>query len=181
MVTWLDQWNKSGQTVALFKLLTKLAPIQARFASIAIDYSLTDSTELALQEQEANNPGCSEMLMACAIQSEATQTPGKEAVAMEAFARALQMLPIIIADNAGYDSAQLISELRAAHTQGNETYGLNMDIGKIGCMKELGITESFVVKRQVLLSAAEAAEMIIRVDSIIKAAPRKREQDRGHC
>ncbi|XP_075232510.1 protein Smaug homolog 1-like [Lycorma delicatula] len=57
MVTWLDQWNKSGQTVALFKLLTKLAPIQARFASIAIDYSLTDSTELALQEQEANNPG----------------------------------------------------------------------------------------------------------------------------
>lgn len=57
MVTWLDQWNKSGQTVALFKLLTKLAPIQARFASIAIDYSLADSTELALQEQEANNPG----------------------------------------------------------------------------------------------------------------------------
>ncbi|XP_075215524.1 T-complex protein 1 subunit beta-like [Lycorma delicatula] len=125
--------------------------------------------------------GCSEMLMACAVQSEATQTPGKEAVAMEAFARALQMLPIIIADNAGYDSAQLISELRAAHTQGNETYGLNMDIGKIGCMKELGITESFVVKRQVLLSAAEAAEMILRVDSIIKAAPRKRVQDRGHC
>lgn len=57
----------------------------------------------------------------------------------------------------------------------------DMDIGKIGCMKELGITESFVVKRQVLLSAAEAAEMILRVDSIIKAAPRKRVQDRGHC
>jgi len=56
-----------------------------------------------------------------------------------------------------------------------------MDLGKIGCMKELGVTESFVVKRQVLLSAAEAAEMILRVDSIIKSAPRKRTQDRGHC
>ncbi|KAK7790656.1 hypothetical protein R5R35_006547 [Gryllus longicercus] len=125
--------------------------------------------------------GCSEMLMACAIQAEAAKTPGKESVAMEAFARALQMLPTIIADNAGYDSAQLISELRACHSQGSCTMGLNMEAGKIGCMKELGITESFVVKRQVLLSAAEAAEMILRVDNIIKAAPRKRVQDRGHC
>lgn len=57
----------------------------------------------------------------------------------------------------------------------------DMDEGKIGCMKELGITESFVVKRQVLLSAAEAAEMILRVDNIIKAAPRKRVQDRRPC
>lgn len=56
-----------------------------------------------------------------------------------------------------------------------------MENGKIGCMKALGITESFVVKRQVLLSASEAAEMILRVDNIIKAAPRKRVADRGHC
>lgn len=48
-------------------------------------------------------------------------------------------------------------------------------------MQQLGITESFVVKRQVLVSAAEAAEMIVRVDDIIKAAPRRREQDRSHC
>lgn len=68
--------------------------------------------------------GCSEMLMACAVQAEAAKTPGKEAVAMEGFARALQMLPTIIADNAGYDSAQLVSELRAAHAQGNHTQGL---------------------------------------------------------
>lgn len=47
-----------------------------------------------------------------------------------------------------------------------------MTRGTIGDMAELGITESFQVKRQVLLSAAEAAEMILRVDDIIKAAPR---------
>lgn len=56
-----------------------------------------------------------------------------------------------------------------------------MDAGKIGCMKELGITESFAVKRQVLLSASEAAEMILRVDEIIKCAPRRRVPDRGRC
>lgn len=44
--------------------------------------------------------------------------------------------------------------------------------GTVGDMADLGITESFQVKRQVLLSASEAAEMILRVDNIIKAAPR---------
>lgn len=48
----------------------------------------------------------------------------------------------------------------------------DMSEGSIGNMAELGITESFQVKRQVLLSASEAAEMILRVDNIIKAAPR---------
>ena len=56
-----------------------------------------------------------------------------------------------------------------------------MDVGKIDCMQHMGVTESFMVKRQVLVSAAEAAEMILRVDDIIKAAPRRREQDRSHC
>lgn len=122
------------------------------------------------------------MLMAVAVSQEAAKTPGKESVAMEAFARALQQLPTIIGDNAGYDSAQLVSELRAAHANNPKcTMGLDMEKGIIGDMKTLGITESFVVKRQVLLSASEAAEMILRVDNIIKAAPRKRVEDRGHC
>ena len=56
-----------------------------------------------------------------------------------------------------------------------------MDVGKVDCMEKTGVTESFVVKRQVLVSAAEAAEMILRVDDIIKAAPRRRETDRSHC
>lgn len=129
--------------------------------------------------------GCCEVLMANAILAKATETAGKEAIAMEAFARALLQIPTIIADNAGYDSAQLVSELRAVHAQGKKgvapTMGLNMDEGKIDCMKKLGITESFAVKRQVLLSASEAAEMILRVDNIIRCAPRQRQQDRGMC
>lgn len=62
--------------------------------------------------------------MANAILLEAAETPGKELVAMESFARALLCLPTAIADNAGYDAAQLISELRAAHSQGRHTSGL---------------------------------------------------------
>jgi len=101
--------------------------------------------------------------------------------AMEAFAAALRQLPSIIAENGGYDSAQLVSELKAAHHSGQSTMGLNMYEGQIGCMSKLGITESFSVKRQVLVQASEAAEMILRVDDILKAAPRPRKEDRGHC
>lgn len=52
-----------------------------------------------------------------------------------------------------------------------------MTNGIVTDVEELGITESYQVKRQVLLSAAEAAEMIIRVDDIVKAAPRQRNPD----
>lgn len=68
--------------------------------------------------------GCTEILMAEAVTQLASQTAGKEAIAMEAFARALRQLPTIIADNGGYDSADLISRLRAAHTSGTKSYGL---------------------------------------------------------
>jgi len=125
--------------------------------------------------------GCSETLMATAVSKLASETPGKEAVAIDAFGRALLALPTCIADNAGYDSAELVSQLRAQHSQGNSSYGLDMDDGKIGCMKELGITESLAVKRRVVFAAAEAAEMIMRVDNIIRAAPRRRGPDNRPC
>jgi len=119
--------------------------------------------------------GCAEMLMARAVDELAAKTPGKKAVAVEAFARALRAIPTILADNAGFDSADLVAQLRAAHYANNDKAGLEMNKGDIADMAELGITESFKLKRQVLLSASEAADMILRVDDIIRCAPRKRE------
>ena len=66
------------------------------------------------------------MLMAHAISQIAEKTPGKESIAMESFAKALRKLPTTIADNAGYDSSELISELRACHSAGCQTYGLSI-------------------------------------------------------
>lgn len=121
--------------------------------------------------------GCTEVLMAQAVDDEVPSVPGKKAIAMEAFARALRQMPTIVADNGGYDSAELVTQLRAAHASGKSSYGLDMYNGKIACMDELGVREAFKSKLQVLLSASEAAEMILRVDDIIKCAPRQRE---GH-
>ncbi|EGF77220.1 hypothetical protein BATDEDRAFT_91936 [Batrachochytrium dendrobatidis JAM81] len=121
--------------------------------------------------------GCSEMLMAKAVEDIGAVTPGKQAIAIESFARALRQLPMILADNAGYDSADLVSKLRASHANGKATSGLDMYNGAVADVRALGITESFKLKRQVLLSASEAAEMILRVDNIIRCAPRQRNRE----
>ena len=71
--------------------------------------------------------------------------------------------------------AQLVTSLRAAHMNGQSTAGLDMMNGEIADMLTLGIRESYKSKLQVLSSATEAAEMILRVDDIIKCAPRQRE------
>lgn len=84
--------------------------------------------------------------MGRAIRNAATKISGKEVLAMESFAKALDQIPTIIADNAGYDSAYLLSALKAAHAlQEGASYGLNMDAGAVGCMDDLGITESYMV------------------------------------
>ena len=100
------------------------------------------------------------MLMANAVDELAKKTTGKKSIAMEAFARGLRMLPTIIADNGGYDSSDLVAQLRAAHYHGNSASGLDMVNGTVGDMSKLRIMDSFKVKQQVLLSGAEAAGSI---------------------
>ncbi|CAF2618825.1 unnamed protein product [Rotaria sp. Silwood2] len=96
------------------------------------------------------------------------------------FGRNKHLLPTIIADNAGYDSAELVANLRAAHASGKSTFGLDMEKGTVADIAQLGILESFHLKRQVVISAAEAAEMVLRIDNIIKAPPRPRQRDMRH-
>eukprot|EP01006_Ploeotia_vitrea_P050371 TRINITY_DN67451_c9_g1_i1.p1 TRINITY_DN67451_c9_g1~~TRINITY_DN67451_c9_g1_i1.p1 ORF type:complete len:558 (-),score=56.10 TRINITY_DN67451_c9_g1_i1:532-2124(-) len=123
--------------------------------------------------------GCSEMLMARAIEDEANKTPGKKANAMRAFAKALRAIPAIIADNAGLDSADLVSQLDAEISSGSKTSGIDVITGTVGDMTDLKITESYKVKSSMINYAAEAAEMLLRVDSIITCAPRERKNPHG--
>ena len=120
--------------------------------------------------------GNAEMRMSLAVDDLARTMQGKQALACEAFARALRQLPTIICDNAGYDSAELVANLRSEIANGKTTSGLNMWIGAVDDMQSMGVTEAFRVKEQALISATEAAEMILRVDDIVRCAPRQRQQ-----
>ncbi|KAK7207899.1 T-complex protein 1 subunit beta [Myxozyma melibiosi] len=116
--------------------------------------------------------GCAEMIMSKAVDSAAQNESGKRALAVEAFARALRQLPTILVDNAGLDSSELVSKLRSAIYNGMTTSGLDLDNGRIIDMREAGIVESYKLKKAVVSSASEAAELLLRVDNIIRAQPR---------
>jgi T-complex protein 1 subunit beta len=83
--------------------------------------------------------GHSEMVMAQACDDLAKTVKGKQALAIEAFARALRQLPTIIADNGGYDSAELVQALKVEINNGNQTAGLDMWKGSVGNMRDLGV------------------------------------------
>merc|ERR1719199_1172284 len=83
-----------------------------------------------------------------AASSSRSEVEGKESMAMEGFAKALQQIPAIIADNGGFDSADLVGpptvgQLRAAHARGEHSMMLECSRGSTANMAELGIMESF--------------------------------------
>lgn len=124
--------------------------------------------------------GNGEVLMANAVDDLARSVEGKTALAIEAYARALRRLPSIIAENGGFDSAELVQNLSARVRKGESSLGLDMAQGSLTCMEKAGVTECFRVKEQAVSSASEAAEMILRVDKIIYCAPRPREKAGTH-
>jgi T-complex protein 1 subunit beta len=122
--------------------------------------------------------GNSEMQMAQAVEELLLTGPvrGKQAIAVKAFATALKKIPAIIADNGGFDSSEIVQNLEFEIKSDNVNSGININDGSIGDMKVLGIRECLRVKEQALISACEAAEMILRCDKIVSCAPRERQK-----
>ncbi|KAM3137102.1 T-complex protein 1 subunit beta [Paramecium bursaria] len=120
--------------------------------------------------------GNTEMQMAAACEQYAKTVAGKQGLAIEAYAKALRQIPTIICDNGGYDSAELIQNFKVELEKGKKDVGLDMSKGIVGSMSDLGVKECLRVKEQALSAASEAAELIMRVDDIVKCAPRKRDR-----
>ncbi len=94
---------------------------------------------------------------------------GREQIAVNAFADAVEKLPSTLAENAGLDPIDIIVNLRSAHTSGNITYGVDINKSKVSCMKKANVIESALVNRQIIMSAAEAAQMILKIDDVISS------------
>jgi chaperonin GroEL (HSP60 family) len=95
---------------------------------------------------------------------------GREQVAAEKFAEALNQIPVTLAENAGVDRINTAAELRAKHAEGGRWHGISAS-GKVRDMRRENVLEPLSVKRQVVLAATEAASMILRVDNIVMRKP----------
>jgi thermosome len=113
--------------------------------------------------------GSVEMELSKQLREYATSVGGREQLAIEAFADALESIPTALAENGGLDSIDTIVELKAKHSKGEKTFGIDVMKGKIDDMSKLGVFEPSKVKRQAMASATETARLILRIDDIISA------------
>jgi thermosome len=94
---------------------------------------------------------------------------GREQMAIEAFASALEIIPRTLAENAGLDPVTTIIELRKAHADGQVHAGINVDEGGVMDMKKANVIEPQRVVEQAIQSATETAIMILRIDDVISS------------
>ncbi len=114
--------------------------------------------------------GAVEMELAQRLLEIAAKQTGKEQIAIETYARALEIIPITLAENAGLDPIDIIADLRTAHSKsGNEFSGLDIYQAKVVNNREAGIIEPVSNIDQILKSGTELAVMILRIDDMIKA------------
>ncbi len=97
----------------------------------------------------------------------ATSVGGREQMAIEAFAKALEVIPTSLAENAGMDTIDILIELRSSHKAGNRHHGVDVLNGRVADMRKAKVLEPLRVGRQAIQSAADAASMILRIDDVI--------------
>jgi len=117
--------------------------------------------------------GAPELEVARLLREYGETLPGREQLAVAQFSEALESVPTTLAENAGLDPIDIISELRARHDKGEIWAGVEVHDGKVRDMKEVGVFEPLVVKKQIIKSATEAASMILKIDDIIASGKMK--------
>jgi len=117
--------------------------------------------------------GAAEMELASKLRRYAPRIGGREQLAVEAFADALEVVPRTLAESAGLDQIDTLVELRAEHEKGNKYAGLNVHTGKVTDMQKIGVIEPARIKMQAIGSAAEAATMILRIDDVVAGSKLK--------
>ncbi len=114
-----------------------------------------------------------ELEMAKTLKQYAETLPGREQLAVKAFADGLEIITNTLSENAGLDPIDILSELRSRHEKGETWAGIEVLSGKVQDMSKAGVFEPLTVKKQIIKSAAEAAMMILKIDDVIAAAKMK--------
>lgn len=118
--------------------------------------------------------GSCEMAIGVGLSKYALEVPGVESEAIMAVANAFQEIPMVLAENGGYDGTAIRANLRTKHNQKEHTYGVDIKKGDIGCMKTHSVIDSYRIKKRVIKASSEVSQMIVKCDGIVKCKPRER-------
>ncbi|MGD0994658.1 MAG: thermosome subunit beta [Candidatus Bathyarchaeia archaeon] len=139
-------------------------------AERAIIDSLSVVSDVIENNKIVAGGGAVEIEVAKELRKYATKVGGREQLAVEAFADAVEVIPRTLAENAGLQPIDILVELRSKHdAPEGKNIGINVFTGKLQNSVEEGVIEPLVVKEQAIKSAAESAAMILRIDDVITA------------
>ncbi len=113
--------------------------------------------------------GSTAMEIAMQLRDYAASVGGREQIAIEAYASAMEIIPSTLAENAGHDPIDVVIEMRKQHKAGKVYAGFNPYTGKVEDMKALNVIEPYRIGKQAINSATDAAVMILRIDDVIAA------------
>jgi chaperonin GroEL (HSP60 family) len=139
---------------------------------------MTDALSVVSDVVETNKVvaggGAVEVEVAKDLREYATNVGGREQLAIEMFADAMEIIPKTLAENAGLEAIDVLVELRAAHEKADgKNKGINVLTGKVENTRDKGIIEPVIVKEQAVKSATESAAMILRIDDVIASTKPK--------
>ena len=139
-----------------------------------VERSLVDAwsvVKVAIEDGKmVTGGGSTAMEIAMQLRDYAQSVGGREQIAIEAFASAMEVIPSTLAENAGQDPINVLIEMRKQH-KGKKLYaGFNPYTGKVEDMKKLNVIEPYRIGTQAINSATDAAVMILRIDDVIAAA-----------
>jgi thermosome len=114
--------------------------------------------------------GSPESYVAGKLREWSSTLSGREQLAADKFAESLEVIPLALAENAGMDPIDTLTELRSKQTKGSKWSGIDARGGKVVDMSKLDIVEPLSVKEQIIKSATEVASMILRIDDVIASS-----------
>ena len=133
----------------------------------AISDAIGDLSAALSNGKAVAGAGASEIELSRAIRKFSNTLSGREQLAVSAFAEALEVIPRTLAENAGLDPIDVLTELKAAHDKGQKWAGIDVFSGKIMDAWKQGIIEPLKIKTQAIKSASEVTELILRIDDVI--------------
>jgi len=150
-------------------------------AERALKDSLSVVADVVKENKVVAGGGAVEAEIARGLREYAPTIGGREQLAIEAFAEAIEVVPKTLAENAGLEPVDILVGLRSAHEKsGGQLVGVDVYTGDLTNLYEKGIIEPVKVKEQAIKSAAEVAAMILRIDDVIASGkPRAEEKPRG--
>ena len=138
-----------------------------------IERSLIDAwsvTKVAIEDgMMVTGGGSTAVEIAMRLRNYAQSVGGREQIAIDAFASAMEVIPTTLAENAGLDPIDILIEMRKQHKAGKLYAGLNPFTGKVEDMLKLNVIEPHRIGKQAINSATDAAVMILRIDDVIAA------------